>query len=75
MNWKCNKCKTHNPPHATRCVFCSTPRPSDEEQQKFQETNAMEPDLKLKQQIHNHIEKMNPGSIRKLWRWMEDNLI
>ena len=75
INWLCTKCNTRNSNYITRCSFCSNPRPSPEQQKVIEETVAKKSVDKVKQDLHNAIEKMPANQRNKLWRYVEDNFI
>lgn len=69
--WQCLPCHTWNENEKTRCSFCSRPR---QESEKIAE-NAPNPDDKLRQQVHQIIEKMDGRALRRLFNWLEDNIL
>lgn len=72
--WKCLKCKSFNTSEKTRCSFCSQPRPTEE----ALENRPSDADIQLhgiKQQLHQHIERLTIVQCNKLMRYMEDNII
>ena len=67
--WKCNKCQSFNSGTVNRCSFCNTPKTN------INENVINDNDIKLLNTIHNLVEKMTPIQRRKLYRWMEDNIL
>ena len=71
--WLCEKCHSNNELSKTRCGFCGNPQPNVST--TTQENQDAEVETKLLQQLHSHIEKMTPLQRRKLYRWLEDNIL
>jgi len=71
--WFCPKCSSWNENEKSRCSFCSNPKPIIAVIPKaiIEEQNNND----LTQQLHNAIEKMSPQQKRKLFRWLEDNVL
>ena len=72
--WLCNKCHSWNGGDKTRCSFCSEPRPVQDAQSEMTAPEAVADD-KLTQQLHNIVEKLTPIQKKKLYRWLEDNVL
>jgi hypothetical protein len=71
--WLCTRCHAWNTYRATRCSFCSNPKPGNSGETAEQQDQ--EAGNKLTQQLHNIIEKMTLSQKRKTLRWFEDNVI
>ena len=65
--WLCVGCNSWNPKSIPRCSFCSKGRASEETSD-----TAVE---KLTKDLHNTIEKLNPRDRKRMWRWLEDNVL
>jgi hypothetical protein len=65
--WLCVKCNTWNPGIKSRCGFCSQTKPGAETQDL-----ALE---KITKDLHNTIEKLTSKDKKRMWRWLEDNVL
>ena len=71
--WLCEKCHSNNELSKTRCGLCGNSQPNTA--LSTQENQDAEVETKLLQQIHNIVEKMTPTQRRKMYRWLEDNIL
>lgn len=69
--WLCNGCHTTNPDEKPRCGFCGKEKPR---QFDLNAAEAVEDD-KLGNQLHSIIEKLTPLQRKKLYRYLEDNIL
>jgi len=69
--WRCSKCRTMVKNEYHRCSFCGQTKPKEEELNK--PDNSAE--IKLTQNIHNCVEKMNYNAKRRMFAWLEDNIL
>jgi len=69
QEWFCTKCKTWNGDRKDKCSWCGTKNES------VTPTGPAPADIKLTQDLHKAIDKLNIKAKRKLWAWLEDNVL
>ncbi len=70
----CTKCHSWNDANKGRCGFCGEPSPIPET--SIQEDSNIDTNtFKLLKDIHQAVEKLTPGQLRKVWRYLEDNML
>lgn len=70
-NWYCSNCKTWNDMHKTRCGFCSQGKPENKENVNDISKGVDD----LSQKLHNVIDRLTIFQKKKLYHWLEDNII
>ncbi len=72
-SWYCPKCKTNNALHVNRCSFCSSTKPVVPINKEGVNMDAAA--VKLRNDLHQAIEKMDYSRMNRTFRWLEDNIL
>jgi len=70
--WRCGKCRTMVKNEYNRCSFCGAKRITGSAN-----TNAIakESDNRVTNNIITAVKRCSPSSKKRLWAWMEDNIL